>query len=47
MVQEVYLMTQMGVRTLLNSGERDPVRFLDVLNRTLYNNIQRMGRARI
>lgn len=36
------LMTQMGVRTLVNSGERDPQRFLDVLNRTLCNNIDRL-----
>ncbi len=39
----VMLMTQMAVRTLLTSGERDPVRFLDVLNRTLYHNVRRMG----
>jgi sigma-B regulation protein RsbU (phosphoserine phosphatase) len=39
----VMLMTQMAVHTLLTSGETDPVRFLDVLNRTLYHNIQRMG----
>ncbi len=39
----VMLMTQMAVRTLLNSGESDPVRFLDILNRTLYANVQRMG----
>ncbi|MCA9718477.1 MAG: AAA family ATPase [Myxococcales bacterium] len=36
------LMTQMGVRTLLTSGETDPVRFLDVLNRTIYDNIRRI-----
>ena len=39
----VMLMTQMAVRTLLISGETDPVRFLDVLNRTLYHNVRRMG----
>ena len=39
----VMLMTQMAVRTLLTSGETDPVRFLDILNRTLYGNVQRMG----
>ncbi|MDH3601046.1 MAG: SpoIIE family protein phosphatase [Candidatus Tectomicrobia bacterium] len=39
----VMLMTQMAVRTLLNSGETDPVRFLDILNRTLFDNVQRMG----
>ena len=37
------LMTQMGIRTLMTSDESDPSRFLDVLNRTLYNNVQRMG----
>ncbi|MEZ4706805.1 MAG: hypothetical protein R3A44_06350 [Caldilineaceae bacterium] len=36
------LMTQMGVRTLLTSNESDPVNFLNVLNRTLYHNVQRM-----
>ncbi|MEE9149262.1 MAG: 7TM diverse intracellular signaling domain-containing protein, partial [Candidatus Tectomicrobia bacterium] len=30
----VMLMTQTAVRTLLTSGETDPVRFLDILNRT-------------
>ena len=38
------LMTQTIVRTLLQSGQdQDPVRFLDILNRTLYANIQRMN----
>jgi len=37
------LMTQMGVRTLLTHDESNPVQFLDVLNRTLYHNVQRMG----
>lgn len=36
------LMTQMGVRTLLTNNESDPVNFLNVLNRTLYHNVQRM-----
>ncbi len=36
------LMTQMGVRTLLTHDEADPVHFLDVLNRTIYDNVQRM-----
>lgn len=36
------LMTQMGVRTLLTHDEIDPVHFLDVLNRTIYDNVQRM-----
>jgi serine phosphatase RsbU (regulator of sigma subunit)/HAMP domain-containing protein len=39
----VMLMTQAIVRALLTSGETDPVRFLDTLNRTLYGNVQRMG----
>ena len=40
------LMTQMGVRTLVNSGERDPKRFLDVLNRTLCHNIDRLNTSK-
>ncbi|MBV7338598.1 SpoIIE family protein phosphatase [Chloroflexi bacterium TSY] len=39
----VMLMIQAAVRTLLNSGETDPVRFLDILNRTVYGNVQRMN----
>ncbi len=39
----IMLMIQMGVRTLLNSNETDPVRFLEILNRTVYDNVQRMG----
>jgi predicted ATPase/serine phosphatase RsbU (regulator of sigma subunit)/tRNA A-37 threonylcarbamoyl transferase component Bud32 len=38
----VMLMLQTAVRTLLTSGERDPVRFMDVLNQTLHANMQRM-----
>lgn len=38
----VMLMTQTAVRTLLNCGETDPARFLDILNRTVYGNVQRM-----
>jgi len=38
----VMLMTQSVVRALLQSGETDPVHFLDTLNRTIYNNVQRM-----
>jgi len=38
----VMLMTQSVVRALLRSGETDPVRFLDTLNHTIYNNVQRM-----
>lgn len=37
------LMTQTAVRTLKEIREVDPVRFLDVLNRTLYKNVQRMN----
>jgi serine phosphatase RsbU (regulator of sigma subunit)/HAMP domain-containing protein len=39
----VMLMLQTAVRTLLTSEEKDPVRFLDILNRTLHDNIQRMN----
>lgn len=37
------LMTQTAVRTLQEIKERDQVRFLDTLNRTIYQNVQRMG----
>ena len=37
------LMTQTAVRTLKEIKERDPVRFLDTLNRTIYRNLQRMN----
>lgn len=37
------LMTQTAVRILKEIRELDPVRFLDVLNRTLYKNVQRMN----
>ena len=37
------LMTQMGIRTLMTSDESDSTRFLSTLNRTLYDNVQRMG----
>jgi phosphoserine phosphatase RsbU/P len=40
------LMTQTSVRTLKEIREADPVRFLDVLNRTIYKNIQRMNSDR-
>ena len=36
------LMTQTAVRTLQESQITDPVRFLDILNRTIYGNIERM-----
>lgn len=38
----VMLMTQTAVRTLQTHDEADPVKFLDTLNRTIYDNIQRM-----
>ena len=38
----VVVMTQAIVRALMISGETDPVRFLDVLNRTMHGNVQRM-----
>jgi serine phosphatase RsbU (regulator of sigma subunit) len=38
----VMLMTQMGVRTLLEHNERDSSAFLSTLNRALYKNIARM-----
>jgi serine phosphatase RsbU (regulator of sigma subunit) len=37
------LMTQTAVRTLLESNQTDPVKFLDILNRTIYHNIQRIN----
>lgn len=39
----VMLMTQSAVRTLVTCDERDAVRLLDILNRTIYHNTQRMG----
>lgn len=39
----VMLMTQSAVRTLVTSDEGDAVRLLDVLNRTIYKNVERMG----
>jgi serine phosphatase RsbU (regulator of sigma subunit) len=36
------LMTQTAVRTLQKVNETDPVRFLDIINQTLYDNLQRM-----
>ncbi len=36
------LMTQTAVRTLKEIQESDPINFLDVLNRTIYQNVQRM-----
>jgi serine phosphatase RsbU (regulator of sigma subunit) len=36
------IMVQTAVRTLLESEEDDPLRFMDILNRTIYGNVQRM-----
>ncbi len=36
------IMVQTAVRALLETNENDPVRFLDILNRTIYGNVQRM-----
>jgi len=37
------IMAQTAVRTLQKMNETDPVKFLDVLNQTLYDNLQRMN----
>jgi sigma-B regulation protein RsbU (phosphoserine phosphatase) len=37
------LMTQSAIRTLVTHEENDPRRVLDVLNRTIYDNVRRMG----
>ncbi|MBJ7899567.1 MAG: SpoIIE family protein phosphatase [Cyanobacteria bacterium RI_101] len=39
----VMIMAQTAVRTLLENGETDPARLLNAVNRTLYDNIRRMG----
>ncbi|MEM6429293.1 MAG: SpoIIE family protein phosphatase [Deinococcota bacterium] len=36
------LMTQTAVRTLLSSGEHDPKRIINVLNKTVFDNLERM-----
>ncbi len=40
------IMVQTAVRTLLQNNETNPVRFLQALNRTIYNNVQRMSSDR-
>ena len=40
------LMTQTAVRTLQESNQTDPVQFLDILNRTIYSNVQRINPAK-
>ena len=37
------LMTQMGIRTLTEIRETNPIQFLTILNSTLYKNIERMN----
>ena len=37
------IMVQTAVRTLMENNETDPKKFLEVLNRAIYNNIQRMS----
>ena len=37
------IMVQTAVRTLLTNNENDPVKFLNVLNQTIYGNVQRMN----
>lgn len=37
------LMTQTAVRTLQESNQTDPVKFLEILNRTIYRNVQRIN----
>lgn len=37
------LMVQTAVRTLLATGERDPKRFLSIVNKVIYQNIQRIN----
>jgi len=37
------IMAQTAVRTLQEMNETDPVKFLDVLNRTIYHNVERMN----
>ncbi|MGK7902951.1 MAG: SpoIIE family protein phosphatase [Hormoscilla sp.] len=37
------IMVQTAVRTLLANNETDPVKFLNALNSTIYNNVQRMN----
>jgi sigma-B regulation protein RsbU (phosphoserine phosphatase) len=37
------LMVQVAIRTLMNVDIQDPVRFLSVINQTIYDNLQRTG----
>ena len=36
------LMVQTAIRTLMNQNETDPIRFLQIINQTIYDNVQRM-----
>ncbi|MCC5897632.1 MAG: SpoIIE family protein phosphatase [Phormidium sp. BM_Day4_Bin.17] len=40
------IMVQTAIRTLLTAQETDPVRFLNTLNRTIYDNVERMNSDR-
>jgi serine phosphatase RsbU (regulator of sigma subunit) len=40
------IMVQTAIRTLLTSQETDPVRFLSILNQTIYDNVERMNSDR-
>ena len=42
----IMLMAQTAVRTLQESNQTDPVQFLDILNNTIYKNIQRINPAK-
>ena len=37
------VMVQTAIRTLLETNETDPRKFLDILNRTIYHNVKRMN----
>ena len=38
----IMLMTQAAIRTLIEHGETDPVKFVNTLNRLIYKNVERM-----
>ncbi|MDF0556527.1 SpoIIE family protein phosphatase [Kamptonema sp. UHCC 0994] len=42
----ITIMVQSAVRALLTNGETDPVKFLSAINRTIYDNIQRMNSSK-
>ncbi|PSF39466.1 serine/threonine protein phosphatase [Aphanothece hegewaldii CCALA 016] len=39
----VMIMVQTAIRTLMNQNEQDPVKFLQVINQTIYDNVQRIN----